>query len=196
MLGRFALHDDRTLFLFVFTSDANPAELPAGIAEQIAVLRTRFHRSEWECQSILDVAAHAPEVYFDRVSQIELDRWSRGRVALVGDAAFCVSLLGGQGSALAMTAAYVLAGELASARGDHREAFVRYEEVLRPYIRMKQEAARRFASSFAPRTRWGLFLRDRVVNACAIPGLATLAFGREMTDKLILPNYRWSRPAM
>src|SRR5271165_1803307 len=57
------------------------------------------------------------EVYFDRVSQIQMDTWSQGRVGLIGDAAFCPSLLAGQGAALAMTAAYVLAGELAQTGG-------------------------------------------------------------------------------
>ena len=57
------------------------------------------------------------EVYFDRVSQIQMDTWSQGRVGLIGDAAFSPSLLAGQGAALAMTAAYVLAGELARLRG-------------------------------------------------------------------------------
>ena len=56
-------------------------------------------------------------LYFDRVSQIRMPKWSQGRIALVGDAAYCVSLVAGQGSALAMTGAYVLAGELAKASG-------------------------------------------------------------------------------
>jgi 2-polyprenyl-6-methoxyphenol hydroxylase-like FAD-dependent oxidoreductase len=72
-------------------------------------------------------------------------------VALVGDAAFCVSLLAGQGSALAMTAAYVLAGELAMSRDQPQEAFRRYEERLRPFIETKQRAAERFARAFVPR---------------------------------------------
>jgi 2-polyprenyl-6-methoxyphenol hydroxylase-like FAD-dependent oxidoreductase len=104
-LARFALRGDRTLFLFVFADDrARPAD-PASIEHQKGILRERFRDSGWECQRILDDLDHAPDLYFDRVSQIRMDRWSRGRVALVGDAAACVSLLGGQGSALAMTCA-------------------------------------------------------------------------------------------
>src|SRR5262249_4837382 len=105
MLGRFALHDDRTLFLFVFAAD--PAAFPANLdlSAQKAILRARFGDGVWECASILSELDRSPDLYFDRVSQIRMDRWSRGRVALVGDAAFCVSLMAGQGSALAMTAA-------------------------------------------------------------------------------------------
>jgi len=192
MLGRFALHEDRTLFLFVFTAEPAEADLQEPAAQK-ALLRKRYGNNAWECSRILDELDRAPELYFDRVSQIHMDRWSRGRVALVGDAAFCVSLLAGQGSALAMTAAYILAGELANAAGDYQRAFQRYEEVLRSFIRHKQDGAARFAGSFAPRTRLGLRFRDLVVHACALPGVTTLAFGRDIVDRLKLPEYRWPR---
>ena len=120
--------------------------------------------------------------------------WSRGRVALVGDAAFSVSLMAGQGSALAMTAAFVLAGELAKAGGRHDEAFNRYETILRAFIESKQKAAERFSSAFAPRTRFGVFPRNQVIRACAIPGTAKLALSRDITDTLKLPDYPWPAP--
>ena len=120
-----------------------------------------------------------------------MDTWSHGRVALIGDAAFCVSLMAGQGSALAMTAAYVLAGELAAADGRHEEAFRNYEKRLRDYVGSKQKAAERFSAAFAPKTRWGLFLRNQVIKASALPGLATLTFGRDIVDTLPLPDYVW-----
>src|SRR4029077_9290489 len=99
----------------------------------------------------------------DRVSQIKMKNWSRGRVALVGDAAFCVSLLAGQGSALAMISAYMLAAELANANGEHREAFSNDECCLRDYIGKKQKGAARFAPAFAPKTRCGLWFRNQVI---------------------------------
>jgi len=110
-------------------------------------------------------------------------------VALVGDAAFCASLMAGQGSSLAITAAYVLAGELAKARGRHEEAFGRYEALLRSFIVSKQRGAEGFAAAFAPKTRFGLFARNHVLKALAIPGLAKLAFGRDISDTLKLPDY-------
>ena len=100
--------------------------------------------------------------------------------------------MGGQGSALAMTAAYVLAGELAKAGGEHIAGFTNYEKLLRAYISSKQRGAERFAAAFAPRTRWGLFFRNQVIKACAIPGLARFAFGRDIVDTLRLPEYAWS----
>jgi len=190
MLGRFALHDDRTLFLFVYA--ASPADPAAhDLAAQKALLRAQFCDAGWECAHILAALDRANDLYFDRVSQIGMERWSRGRVALVGDAAFCVSLLAGQGSSLAMTAAYVLAGELAAAEGCHAEAFARYESLLRSFIASKQRGAARFAAAFAPKTRWGLFVRNQVIRALAIPGLARVMFGRDIADTLRLPEYRW-----
>ena len=188
MLGRFTLHDDQALFLFVFTADDT---LPERLDLQKAMLRDRYREGKWECPRILSRLEGTPEVYFDRVSQIKMDSWSRGRVALIGDAAFCVSLLAGQGSALAMISAYVLAGELAEANGRHEEAFGKYEAFLRGYIKTKQQGAERFASVFAPKTQWGLNFRNHVIRAFAIPGLARLALGRDIVDTLKLPEYRW-----
>lgn len=189
MLGRFALHNDRTLFLFVFAFDSSRADLDA--VEQKAILRERFGDGSWECPRILGELDRTESLYFDRVSQIKMERWSRGRVALVGDAAFCVSLMAGQGAAIAITAAYVMAGELTKASGRHEEAFRNYEALLRGYIGSKQKGAERFSSALAPRTRWGLFTRNQAIKISAIPGLASLAFGRDIVDKLPLPGYRW-----
>jgi 2-polyprenyl-6-methoxyphenol hydroxylase-like FAD-dependent oxidoreductase len=189
MLGRFALRDDRTLFLFVFATDS--PSTPATLTQQKAMLREKYRDGKWECPRILDELDRTPELYLDNVSQIGIESWSRGRVALAGDAAFCVSLLAGQGSALAMISAYVLAGELARADGHPGEAFARYEALLRDYIGIKQRGARRFASAFAPTTAWGLHFRNMVIKTFAIPGLARFAVGNEMIDRLQLPEYQW-----
>jgi 2-polyprenyl-6-methoxyphenol hydroxylase-like FAD-dependent oxidoreductase len=189
MLGRVSLRDDRTLFLFVFAIEQ--ASLPATRDLQRSMLRARYGNAGWEFPRILEALAGSNDLYFDRVSQITMPGWSRGRIALVGDAAFCVSLLAGQGAALAMISAYVLAGELSRADGSYQDAFARYEGRLRGYIDRKQQAAARFASAFAPRTRLGLAFRKLVVRAFAVPGLARIAFGRDIADQIQLPDYRW-----
>jgi 2-polyprenyl-6-methoxyphenol hydroxylase-like FAD-dependent oxidoreductase len=191
MLGRFALHDDRTLFLFVFAADIDRRSVMLDVSAQKALLRSRYGDGKWECPRILGELEHTQDLYFDRVSQFNMERWSRGRVALAGDAAFCVSLMAGQGSALAMTAAYVLAGELANSNGRHEEAFGKYEALLREYIGAKQQGAELFSSAFAPKTGWGLFVRNQVIKAFAIPGMAKLMFGKDITDTLQLPDYCW-----
>ncbi len=189
MLGRFTQRDERTLFLFVFAADDD--FLPTTLDARKAMLREQYNDGKWECVRILDELDRTPELYFDRVSQIGMESWSRGRVALVGDAAFCVSLAAGQGSALAMVGAYVLAGELVSAGGQHQTAFGKYESLLRAYIDKKQRGAQRFAGAFAPKTRFGLWFRNQMTRAFAIPGVARLALGKDVVDTLRLPDYRW-----
>ena len=189
MLGRVTLRDDKSLFLFVFTEE--PGAGPPDLAARKALLHERYGDGAWECPAILAALDRAGDLYFDRVSQIKIDRWSKGRVALVGDAAYCVSLVAGQGSALAMTGAYVLAGEMAKAGGDHISAFRNYEDTLRAFIETKQKGAERFASAFAPRTRLGLTFRNAMLNVASFPGLARLTLGRDIVDKLELPDYRW-----
>ncbi|GGU96126.1 hypothetical protein GCM10010211_74080 [Streptomyces albospinus] len=76
--------------------------------------------------------------HYDVVAQIRMDHWSRGRVALLGDAGYCCSPLTGQGTSAALTAAYVLAGELHAAGGDHRAAFASYQERLRDHVTANQ----------------------------------------------------------
>ena len=187
-VGRFAMHEDRTMFLFVWADDGRQA-LPSDVAGQRARIRSRFAKSGWECPAILDALDTASDIYLDRVSQIRMDRWTRGRVALVGDAAHCVSLLAGQGTALAMIGATVLAGELKLARGDHRVAFARYEDRLRAFIQGKQRSAERFASSFAPRTSLGLATRNLVTRMLGLPFVAELAIGPGLRDAIELPDY-------
>jgi 2-polyprenyl-6-methoxyphenol hydroxylase-like FAD-dependent oxidoreductase len=190
MLGRVALRDDRTLFLFVFATDTDERLEALDPSAQKAMLRDAFSVGKWETSEILAELERTQDLYFDRVSQIKMPTWSRGRVALVGDAAFCVSLMAGQGAALAMTAAYVLAGELGKSGQHYERAFYNYERILRTFIDSKQESAARFASAFAPRTRLGLFVRNQIIKASAIPGVARLSFGRDIIDTLKLPDYR------
>jgi 2-polyprenyl-6-methoxyphenol hydroxylase-like FAD-dependent oxidoreductase len=135
----------------------------------------------------------ADDLYFDRVSQIRMDPpqglWSRGRVTLIGDAASCVSLLAGQGTALAMVAAYILAGELHHSKGNYAEAFRRYQDAFGPFVLAKQKAALRFAGSFAPKSKLSLFLRNRLFNLMSIRWIADLAVGRDLADRIALPDY-------
>jgi 2-polyprenyl-6-methoxyphenol hydroxylase-like FAD-dependent oxidoreductase len=189
MVGRFALHQNKTLFLFVFTTDSDG--LPQELEDQKQFLCARYNDGKWECPQILHALDEAQELYLDRVSQIQLPNWSRGRIALVGDAAFCISLLAGQGAALAITSAYVLAGELLKAEGHHERAFRQYEDLLRNYVETKQRGAQHFASAFAPKTQLGLWFRNQVIKTFAIPGLARLTIGGDIVDTLRLEDYRW-----
>lgn len=187
--ARLALDDDRTLFLLVFAAEDPPRAALRQRSAQEELVRAAFGDAGWECPEILNAMASSRDLYFDLVSQIRLDHWSRGRVGLVGDAAFAPSLLAGQGSALAMIGAYVLAGELASTPGRPAAALERYQATLHKFMDDKQAAAEGFARSFAPRTALGLWFRNQVTRAFSIPGLARLTFGAGLLDRVRLPRY-------
>jgi 2-polyprenyl-6-methoxyphenol hydroxylase-like FAD-dependent oxidoreductase len=161
--------------------------------DQKQVLHKRFGNSGWECPHILDSMDASGGFHFDRVSQIRMPQneglWTRGRVSLIGDAASCVSLLAGQGTALAMIAAYILAGELHRSKGDYAQAFQSYQNLFGPFVLGKQNAALRFASSFAPKSKFSLFLRNQIFNLFSHPWIANKVLGMGMTDKIDLPDY-------
>ena len=71
-------------------------------------------------------------------AQIDMPRWSQGRVALVGDAAYCASPMSEQGTSIALVGAYVLAGQLAAASGAHLRAFAEFENMMRPFVEANQ----------------------------------------------------------
>jgi len=150
-------------------------------------VRERLAGAGWEAPAILERLEDAHSFYFHRVSQVRMPSWTRGRIALVGDAAACPSLLAGQGSALAMVEAYVLASELGRACGDHVAAFAGYDRMLGPFLRAKQVAAERLALAFAPRSRFQLWLRNAVVKLMSVPFVSNLAMGSTLRDAIELP---------
>ena len=188
-IARFAMRDDTTLILAVFADPARQWPEAHDLAAQKALIAAAFGGQGWECDAIIAALDRCSDIYFDRVSQIRMPKWSSGRVCLVGDAAFSPSLMAGQGSALAMAAAYVLAGEIAAAAGRPDVAFGRYEQVLKDFITGKQKAAEGFAASFAPRTRFGITLARLLTRAFGLPFVAEMSLGRSLIDGLELPDY-------
>ncbi len=104
----------------------------------------------------------APYLYFDSLSQVRMSRWSNGRVAFLGDAAACASLLAGMGTSIAIIGAYTLAGELHRAAGDHGVAFDRYETAMRPFVAEAQKMATDSVQWFVPKTRLRLWLSGKL----------------------------------
>jgi 2-polyprenyl-6-methoxyphenol hydroxylase-like FAD-dependent oxidoreductase len=185
--ARFTLRDGSALILLIYIDDE--AALPQGEAAQKAGLRALFGDMGWEVPAMLDALDHCRDLYVDTVSQMRMESWSKGRVALIGDAAAAPSFLAGQGSALATIEAYVLAGEIKRASGDHEAAFAGYEALLQPFLAKKQKAALRFAGAFAPRTRLGIVMRNMVTRAMGIGWVADWAMGAGLTDEIELPDY-------
>jgi 2-polyprenyl-6-methoxyphenol hydroxylase-like FAD-dependent oxidoreductase len=186
-VSRFSKRDDRTLFMFCYR-EKKPAPVPEDDAGRRAALRREFSDMKWEVPAVLDAMDDVENIYFDRVSQIEMPRWTKGRAALIGDAAACVSLLAGEGCGLAMTEAYVLAGEIGRAGNDHAAAFARYEERMQPFLAAKQATARKFASSFVPGTDFGVAFRNWMMRLMVIPPVANFLVG-DLNDNIDLPDY-------
>ncbi|WP_131738870.1 FAD-dependent monooxygenase [Actinomadura roseirufa] len=134
---------------------------------------------------------HAGDFYFDAVAQVRMDAWSRGRVTLAGDAAHCPSPLSGMGTGLAVVGAYVLAGELAAAGGDHRVAYPRYEEVMRGYAERCQKVGGGVARMLVPQSRFGSAFLDRYYAIMPfLPGKAMMAkMARRTAEAIALPDY-------
>jgi len=126
------------------------------ITEQLDIVEKLIGNSKsWSAQELLRaMREQGTDLYFDEVTQVRLASWSNGRIALLGDAAAAPTLITGQGTSLAIVAAYVLAGELAAVNGeDYKTAFHQYEKALRLYVEKNQAIA--FAQhEFTVPTTW------------------------------------------
>jgi 2-polyprenyl-6-methoxyphenol hydroxylase-like FAD-dependent oxidoreductase len=188
-ISRYALRGGRSAFLFVFARQDQLARHPQKIDAR-NVLREVFSRDHWnELPEVLKRLDACDDLYFDSVSQIRMPWWSKGRNVLLGDAAYCPSLLAGEGTAFAMAGAYVLAGELEVAGGDHVRAYRAYEQRFRAFVEHKQRSAEQFAASFAPRTRFGLRVRDVVLRAASFSLVGDWLMRRWVADRFELPDY-------
>ena len=123
------------------------------IEAQQRLLREKMAGFGWETQRILAHLDDTPDFYLDQVAQVVMDRWSSGRVGLLGDAAFSASPMSGAGTGLALVGAYMLAGELAAADWDPAAGFAGYEERMRSYVEANQEIGRMHVQMLAARTR-------------------------------------------
>ncbi|GGX93533.1 FAD-dependent monooxygenase [Streptomyces hiroshimensis] len=176
-MGFYSLRDGRVAAFAVHRS-ADPA-LPDDPRE---ALRREYGGLGWVVPRALRACPPGHEVYYDLVAQVEVPCWSRGRVTLVGDACYAVSLLAGQGASLGMAGAYLLAEQLAEAPSVGT-ALRRYEERWRPVVAEKQRAARRGVRWFLPGSQRELRLRRLALRAAALlPGadryVATALAGR------------------
>jgi 2-polyprenyl-6-methoxyphenol hydroxylase-like FAD-dependent oxidoreductase len=145
----------------------------------------------WEVPRLLEAMWEAPDFYFDRITQVHMDRWSAGRVALVGDAAYGPSPLSGVGTSLALVGAYALAGELAAADGEHHAAFAGYQRELRDYVARGQRLAKGNAIGLIPRSRSQIWLRNQTIRALPyMPWRGLLAGGvQKAANAISLKEY-------
>ncbi|MEU7067280.1 FAD-dependent monooxygenase [Streptomyces sp. NPDC046161] len=153
------------------------------VAAQKRLLRERMEGLGWLAPDILAHLDDTPDFYLDQVAQVVMDRWSSGRVGLLGDAAFSSSPMSGQGTGLALVGAYLLAGELAAAEWEPDAGFGRYEARMRSFVEANQEIGRLNARSrdvpgpdAEPRPdftgEWFTELVGRAINGVELPDYA------------------------
>jgi 2-polyprenyl-6-methoxyphenol hydroxylase-like FAD-dependent oxidoreductase len=162
---------------------------------QKALVAAQFAGLGWQIPGLLDSMRAAGDFYFDAVCQIAMDHLSAGRVTLLGDAGYCPSPASGQGTSLALAGAYVLAGELAAAAGDHEPAFARYESAMRPYIDKNQALAKTALRGILPQSRAFAWFNTRMIKLMPyLPGrnrvLEQMARPiRDAANALVLRDY-------
>jgi len=166
------------LILFMYQS-AKPEHLPR--EQRLARLREVFAGMGWITQQLLSDVSPSESVFMDAVIQIQMPTWQKARVALVGDACDCPTLLSGQGASLAMGGAYLLARALHET-ADYQQAFRRYEQQMYAHVQAQQKSARGFAKSFLPGSHFGLFVQQTLMKVLLRPafrGLLRRQFGAE-----------------
>ncbi|MFG1602481.1 FAD-dependent monooxygenase [Actinoplanes sp. NPDC049265] len=164
------------------------------VAAQRALLTEIFGGEGWLLPKLLDGMRAADDVFFDVTSQIRMPAWSRGRVALAGDAAHAPSFFSGQGTSIALVGGYVLAGELAGAAPE--QAFTSYERRTREFVRQNQALADGGGSTLAPATNRALWFRNHVLLKAAPLFEKTGRLGgnvRKAATALTLPDYPGAR---
>ena len=159
------LGDGRTIAFFAYRTENAAKELAAGAR---VTLPQVYKDVGWIVPEILASLRRADSVYFDMVSQIRMGSWSRGRTVLLGDAAWCVTLFAGSGSALAVAGADLLGTHLAR-QSDVPAALRSWELELRPKVEKKQRAGRLAKDLFVPSDPLGLWLRHISLKAAASP---------------------------
>ncbi|WP_416483726.1 FAD-dependent monooxygenase [Streptomyces sp. CL12] len=154
MYGAQHLGEARALFLFRSERelDCHHRDVP----RQKDLLRGAFAGMHAEVDRWLDELDRTPAFYFDSITQLRMDTWSRGRVTLVGDAGYCPGAAVGGSTSLAVLGAYVLAGELARADGDHERAFPAYERAMAEHVRGSRAVALSAAKTLIPTSRLGV----------------------------------------
>jgi 2-polyprenyl-6-methoxyphenol hydroxylase-like FAD-dependent oxidoreductase len=141
---------------------------------QKAFLRAQFAGAGWQTDRVLAGMADTDDFYLDVLRQVRMPRWSKGRVVLTGDAAWCVTPLGGVGSTLAVTGAYVLAGELS--RHDRVvDAFAAYEEQMRPMVAEGQGTPKFAPRLMHPESRVGIKLLHGTLAIASLPAVRSVA---------------------
>ncbi|WP_298553048.1 FAD-dependent monooxygenase [Streptomyces luteogriseus] len=179
----YAVGDSDEVHAFLtFARPEPPSDALRDPAAQRDLFASVFADAGWEVPRLIAELSEADDLFADVVSQIRMPRWSRGRVALVGDAAYAPSFLTGQGSSLALVGAYMLAASLAER--DAAAGFAAYEHGTRGFVTLNQDQIGRGDATLFPTTARALEQRNDMLRT-----LGTMpADGRPAHSALTLPD--------
>jgi len=191
-----ARHLDDSRVLFMFGSKTELDYHHRDTVRQKELLHQALAGMGAEVDRLLAEVDHTPAFYFDSISQLQMDSWSRGRVTLVGDAGYCPGPAVGGSTSLAVLGAYVLAGELAAAGGDHVRAFAAYEHEMADLVRRSRVFARAAAKTVIPNSAamvWAITRGAQLISALPAPVTRAVAKlntkGLRMHDSMQIKDY-------
>jgi len=154
-------YNRKTDVIFCFYSEKEIPYDYRNLEQQRRLILEQFAGQSWRVPELLEEVQDSGKFYFDKFCQIRMPSWTKGRVALVGDAGYCASPAAGMGASLSMSGAAALANALQAHNGDFERAFGDYNKNLRPFIEEVQATAElNVRETFIPRTEEAIRIRN------------------------------------
>ena len=167
---------------FILYKSENEGYIPHD--KRLETLRRHIPHAGWIVEDVLNHVEPDEPIFMDTVTQIRMPKWSSNRVALVGDAGYCLTLISGQGASMAMAGAYFLSQEL-NRTSDYHQAFAAYEKRLRSHIEKAQDKARNFAPTFVPSSQLRITITNWAVRLMDLPPVSKLV-GKQFSAESII----------
>jgi 2-polyprenyl-6-methoxyphenol hydroxylase-like FAD-dependent oxidoreductase len=159
-------YNKKTDIIFSFFSQKEIPYNYRDIDQQRAIILNQFAGQGWRTNELLTEVQQSDKFYFDKFCQIKMPSWTKGRVALVGDAGYCASPAAGMGASLSVIGAAALADALEKHSGNLELAFQEYNQTLRPFIDEVQATAElNVKENFIPRTEEAIHRRNTQTTA-------------------------------
>lgn len=173
------------------------SEVPAryheiGVDGQKKLMREIFSDAGWESSRILDGMDSSKDFYMQEIAQVKMDKWSTGRVVMLGDAGYCPSPISGVGTSLALIGAYVLAGEIARHKQDYQKGFEEYESKMQKRVNKAQDLPPGAPALANPSSSWGISIMLGVLSIASKTGIASWFAGGPPSDEK-LEEYKFEQ---
>lgn len=182
-LGIMPINSEEWLIFVAYQHDSATIPIPEN---RLAFLQEKLAGIAWLAPELLAKLTPETDIFMDTISQIQMPRWFNNRVGLIGDAAYCPTLISGQGASMAMAGAYFLAEELSQSE-DYQVAFQNLDSRLRPHIEKVQQRARNFAPTFIPKSRLRIQMLNWVLRFADLPMFRQIV-GKQITTESILES--------